>query len=732
MVGIRIFLAALAIGGMAQAALAAPLDDGGSRTGPQAAAADTGLPVHPALRAKAAASVADSNGDRLSDALEARLAGAGGAEALDVVVTFSTATEAAAVQQAVGAFGVTREFHLIDGFAATMSAAQVRALTGVAGVFRIEEDFTVTANLEAARRDFGAERARTALSLTGAGVGICVVDTGVNPDHEQFVDEGTGIGKVFAFKDFVGDMTGVVRTVAYDDHGHGTHVASTAAGDGTGGALAALLRGVAPGAAVAAAKVLDFAGSGANSGVIAGVEWCVDQPGVDVINLSLGNTGSSDGRDSLSQAVDAAVAAGKVVIVAAGNEGGAPNTIGTPAAARQAVTVGAVAEWSADPADPWFSGGLFPAAFSSRGPTKDGRIKPDIMAPGHSIAAAYVDVFGFFGCGNGCYAVLSGTSMAAPFVAGAAALIIESDPTLSPAQVQQAFYGTARDRGLTAGKDDEWGHGVIDVYSAVRRAGGASPDSYDAGTLPAYATGSGSVADNAVTRIPIEVSDITAPLAVTVTIDGGFKCFQRLGRTCLSGGWEPDLEARLLDPAGNPYKTTDIFGFEVPLPGTESTCPAGNECGAVGRQETLYFIPSAAGTYILEVFPFDGAPNNGTGGTFSYEVSHGPVAIAAPSPETLQADAGGDLTVTDSDNNGDEPVALDGVLSTGDIAAYEWRIDGSVIATGMAPTVTLGVGSYTVTLTVTSADGSASADTLAVTVKAKKGGGKGGGGGRKK
>ena len=104
------------------------------------------------------------------------------------------------------------------------------------------------------------------------------------------------------------------------------------------------------------------------------------------------------------------------------------------------------------------------------------------------------------------------------------------------------------------------------------------------------------------------------------------------------------------------------------------------------------------------------------------------MAIAAPPPETLQADAGDDLTVTDSDNSGDEAVPLDGVLSTGVIAAYEWRIDGAVIATGMAPTVTLVVGSYTVTLTLTAADGAVSADTLAVTVKAPKGGGKGGGG----
>jgi serine protease AprX len=480
----------------------------------------------------------------------------------------------------------------------------------LSGVFRVEEDARATVFMEAARRDFGVESVALNYGYTGHGVEICVVDTGIEAVHEQFVDEATGssAGKILSFQDFVGDLNGDLQIAPYDDHGHGTHVASIAAGYGTGSSLAAQLGGVAPDALLHVAKVLDGNGSGPVSGIIAALDWCVAQ-GADVVNMSLGLPGSSDGRDSLSKAANEAVNAGLVVVVAAGNEGDGPATIGSPGAADRVITVGAAAEWSANPTDPneafWHTAGVYPAPFSSRGPTKDGDIKPDIMGPGVSVAAALADPFGIYaalnGCNNDCYTTLSGTSMASPFVAGVAALLLEADGSLSSADVAQAFYATAQDRGTVAGKDNDTGYGLIDARAAVEQV--VLGEAYTPTLFPTLTLGSDTVPDGGEVWIPIEVTDISAPLAITITIDGQFECFQRLGRTCLAAGWVPDLEAQLFDFDMNPFEEPNpLYPILDPNPtvaslGTLSTCPAGSDCGTAGQQETIYFAAPAAGTY---------------------------------------------------------------------------------------------------------------------------------------
>ncbi len=220
----RVTVASMAMVALSLSAFAAPLDQNRNQdrapAGPRAADGDRILPGPPVARAKAAAVLADRDGNRLSDGLEAMLATLGPSESIDVIVTFSGPGNAAAAQAAVGASEVRHEYHLIQGFAATMSAAQARAMAGAAGVFRVEEDATATVFLEAARSDFGVERVWIDTGLSGAGIDICVVDTGVEWTHEQFVEEATNANKVVAFKDFVGDIYGVFQTTAYDDHGH--------------------------------------------------------------------------------------------------------------------------------------------------------------------------------------------------------------------------------------------------------------------------------------------------------------------------------------------------------------------------------------------------------------------------------------------------------------------------------------------------------------------------------
>jgi serine protease AprX len=477
----------------------------------------------------------------------------------------------------------------------------------------------------------------------------------------------TGKSRVVAFRDFVGDADGIIRTDAYDNQGHGTNVANIAAGDGTGpSTFAAPLRGVAPAAAILAAKVLNHYGNGPTSGVILGVEWCASQPGVRIINLSLGSSTSSDGQDALSLVVNDVARSGITVVVAAGNAGAEPYTIGSPGAASGAITVGASSDHTPTPYDPSYVGGPYTAAFSGRGPTADGRAKPDIMAPGISIAGAFVEnaLAGISPCPAPCYVIITGTSMAAPFVAGTVALMHEAadtaGPSLTPDTVREILYRTARDRFPGLGKDHETGFGLIDAYAAVNAARGRNDG---APTLfPAVMSGRSSVPDDSEVWIDVDTLEPDKPLAVTLTLDGETGKF----------GWKPDLDAELYVVNGD--GSLGLVG--------ESTCAAGAECGLKGRQETLKAPAPLAGTYRLRVYGYDGRPNRGLGGAFTMEVSNGRTRAGDPlvSDQTdtpapaLAAHATGDLSVIADPVAGTAAVSLDGSGSVGSIAAYAWTV----------------------------------------------------------
>ncbi len=239
-----------------------------------------------------------------------------------------------------------------------------------------------------------------------------------------------------------------------DDHGHGTHVAATAAGNG-------VLKGVAPDANIYAYKVLTNGGWGYWDWVIEGIERAVDpnQDGdlsdrADVISMSLGGTGDPD--DPISQAVDNAVNSGTVVVVAAGNSY-SQGTIGSPGVARKALTVGATTKQDEI------------ADFSSRGPViwKDQSLmKPDIAAPGYKICAAEWDsAWSDRKCLDDIHISISGTSMATPHVAGAAALVKQAHPLWTPEQIKIALKNTAKDIGFSA---IDRGTGRLDVLNAVQ------------------------------------------------------------------------------------------------------------------------------------------------------------------------------------------------------------------------------------------------------------------------
>jgi serine protease AprX len=653
--------------------------------GMSGAASGSSAPPRAVLREVPGVAHGDRDHNHVDDLLQARLDGAAVGSRLSVIVT---GLGPARATRAVGAFDVRYRLPLIGGFSATMTAGQARALARQPGVRRIEPVTKVRALDDGTNRDFGAAAVPTDHpGVDGHGVGLCVVDTGVDPNHEQIAP------RTVTFKDFVNG-----RTTAYDDQGHGTHVTSIAAGDGVGGSSAATFRGVAPAANLYAAKVLDSTGYGDNDVVAAGVQWCASQAGVSVISMSLGDTAGGDGTDAVSLAVNAAVAAGDVVVVAAGNSGDLPGTINAPGTATGAITVGAVSDWSSPVGTDRHDDGIWLASFSSRGPTVDGRVKPDISGPGISVRAAQA------GTTSG-YVTESGTSMATPYVAGAAVLAREVSPSATPAQIRSVLTSTALDVGA-AGQDNEYGAGFVDVRALVSSLSGDSPVRTTA--FPQQSHSVVTVPTNGAVDVPITVpSDgLGVPIGVTATIAGSPLCY--FG--CLYVEWTPDIDLELRDPSGTVVAT--------------SACAlSGLFCG-VGRQETIGYMPSVAGTYTLHVYAFTGDPNYGQGGTVSVDVSRGPAGTSSPPPppptnQPPVANAGPDQTVVASRKTGKATFTLDGRGSSdpdGTITSYVWRRGTTTVGSGSTLTLTRKPGTYTFTLTVTDNGGLTASDTVTVIV----------------
>ncbi|MEY4417988.1 MAG: Subtilisin-like serine protease, partial [Actinomycetota bacterium] len=258
---------------------------------------------------------------------------------------------------------------------------------------------------------------RYSTGIDGTGVLIAVIDTGVDSNAVGL----TG-SKVIHREDFSSPPEdGSCSDNGYlDPHGHGTHVASIAAGSDT------LLEGVAPGAQIVDLRVLNCEGSGWMSDVDEALQWLIDNRQsypVKVVNLSLGtNSGQQNGLDSTSILINRLVAMGTFVSVAAGNGGTKSTNLYSPATSEFAVTVAAATVTRL---------GNFLAPYSSHGPTSDGRAGIDITAPGSGIRAAQSTKYSGFWQSNP-ETTKAGTSMAAPYVAGTAALLLQQHPEYLP------------------------------------------------------------------------------------------------------------------------------------------------------------------------------------------------------------------------------------------------------------------------------------------------------------
>jgi subtilisin family serine protease len=291
-------------------------------------------------------------------------------------------------------------------------------------------------------------------NVTGLNITIAIIDTGIDYTHKDLGNcsksEFTSrtCEKVVGGYDFYNFDNDPI-----DDHGHGTHVAGIAAGDGE-------IEGVAPDANLLAYKVLGSDGIGVSSSVISGIEQAV-KDGADIISLSLGTTGNSD--DPMSQAVDTAVDSGVIVVVAAGNEGPNYETISSPGTARNAITVGAIDKSERI------------ASFSSRGPIylsgEEILIKPDIVSPGVSINSS-APMGNCSLCNPTGYRRLSGTSMATPHVTGAAALLLQMNPDWTPEDVKSAIILTSVNLEMNPYIQ---GAGRLDVLEAINTSILVSP-----------------------------------------------------------------------------------------------------------------------------------------------------------------------------------------------------------------------------------------------------------------
>ncbi|MFI8252483.1 S8 family peptidase [Streptomyces filamentosus] len=301
----------------------------------------------------------------------------------------------------------------LDGYTVTLDAAAARRLAADPAVATVEQNQVVRAEATQQNAPWGLDRIDQAdLPLSGtytypdsAGTGVTayVIDTGVRVSHAEL-----GGRAVNGYDAVDGD------TVAQDGNGHGTHVATTIAGS---------TYGVAKAAKVVAVRVLDDNGSGTTAGVVAGIDWVTAHHAAGapaVANLSLGGGAST----TLDNAVKRSIADGVTYAVAAGNSGvNARNS--SPARVTEALTVGATSNTDAK------------ASWSNYGAVLD------LFAPGVSITAGW-------NTGDTATNTISGTSMATPHVAGAAAVYLAGHPTATPAQVSTALVNAATPNKVTS------------------------------------------------------------------------------------------------------------------------------------------------------------------------------------------------------------------------------------------------------------------------------------------
>jgi len=390
---------------------------------------------------------------------------------------------------------VTQDLGIINAFAAEMTAQSAVELSRMETVRWVSLDAKVvssacsqcidTANLANAYiSTIKADKAwNNSPYLQGKNVGIAIVDSGINPSGDLYTTMGVNrqVANVYFNTDYNQNTS--------DGYGHGTHVSSVAAGDGSDSNGKYI--GVAPMANVINVKVTNDDGSARSSDVIAGLQWILNNKStynIRVVNISFNSTVAESYHTSpLDAAVEILWFNKIVVVTSAGNQ--ATGILYPPANDPFVITVGA----TDDKGTTSLSDDVV-TSFSAYGTTSDGFVKPDLVAPGRNIIARLVNTnMGMAQAHpanviNQTYFKMSGTSVSAPMVSGAVAILLQSEPNLTPDQVKYRLMSTAN-KSWTSYNSKKAGSGYLDVYAAVKTKTTASANTK---TLPSQLLTTGS------------------------------------------------------------------------------------------------------------------------------------------------------------------------------------------------------------------------------------------------
>jgi len=421
--------------------------------------------------------------------------------ALDVIVQYKTAPTGSELS-ALGPYGqIQKQFVHVNAVWVLLTAAQIQTISKDPNVSYISPNRPTKGTLDITTAAVNANVA-WGLGYNGTGIGVAVIDSGIYAHDDLKTANGSGSRIVYS-QSFVPGLN------ASDQYGHGTHVAGIVGSNGkdsTGPGFTRTLKGVAPNANLINLRVLDANGGGTDAGVIAAIDEAItlkNTYNIRVINLSLGRpVFESYTLDPLCQAAEAAWKAGIVVVAAAGNYGRDNSvdehgygTIVAPGNDPYVITVGAMNNmWTPTRSDDQM------ASYSSKGPTAiDHIVKPDLVAPGNdtvslmapnsTLALNYPatlvpnSYYQTGGKGNSTsYLRLSGTSMATPVVSGAAVLLLQQNPWLTPDQVKARLMKTAEKTlplystvydGITKARFNlqsdifEVGAGYLDIQAAI-------------------------------------------------------------------------------------------------------------------------------------------------------------------------------------------------------------------------------------------------------------------------
>jgi serine protease AprX len=573
--------------------------------------------------AQGSRSRAEAGGNKIFDDLERALDASD--ERHDVVVLFSEGTSrgrAAAARADVGDFTTKYEYETMPAFAGSLTSGQIHALAARGDVVQIQADEELEFQMNDARVYAGVDKARTDFgpdgnnesSLVCPGVRdyckddvvVAVIDSGVDRWHVDL--DG---GKVLGGADCELPPCNPNGWWHVDTLGHGTHVASIAAGEGDGDAT---MRGVAPGAAIVSVKVASSTPT--RAALDASLEWVLANKnvyGIDIANMSLSGTSNSDGTDTTSRLTNTLAAAGVTPFAAAGNGSGNPSEIGFPAAAEYSVAVGNMA----DPGAPSDSAGFMLSMTSQRGPTLDGRIKPDIVTHGVAISAAKSN-------STNLYIEKGGTSMASPLAAGVGALMLDVNPVLASSGIvcppedltpecadgvvnstmavplKSLMMSSAEDWGAP-GKDNEFGAGRLDAYAAIDAA---SPLAGTGGPrVPSHAHFSGTLAGTGSSaRHTVAANATDFPISAAVIM------VERV-----TGTTTPDFDVTILDSSGQQVAASRFVEQNH-------------------RNEWTVHRPAVTGTYTIQVTSRSGS------GAYWLDVSYPGTASPTPPPPPPTAD----------------------------------------------------------------------------------------------